>query len=198
MCEHCHKPITGPHEVTVHHVIELTPDNVNDVQIALNPANVMVIHRSCHDEIHSRFGHEREKRVYIVYGPPMSGKSTLVAQQMRRGDLIVDINRLFEAVTGLPAYDKPDALLPNVRAVENLLLDQIKTRYGKWLTAWVIGGFPDKHRRERLADELGAELIYCECSKEEALTRLDMDEQRRNLRADYARYIDEWFERFVP
>jgi hypothetical protein len=198
VCEHCHKPIAGAHEVTVHHIIELTPDNVQDANISLNPANILVVHRSCHDEIHSRFGRERGKRVYIVYGSPMSGKSTYVEQNMRRGDIVVDINRIFEAVSGLPAHDKPDSLLANGRAVEALLIDQIKTRFGKWSTAWVIGGFADKYKREKLADDLGAELVYCECSKEEAISRLDMDERRRNMKADYVRYIDEWWERFVP
>jgi len=195
-CQHCGQMITGFGDLTLHHKTELTPENVNDATIALNPDNVLVIHHDCHDQIHGRFGHEPKKGVYIVYGMPCSGKSSFVAQMARRGDLIVDMDRLYEAVTGLPAYDKPDALLPNIRALYNLLLDHIKTRYGKWWTAWIVGGYPDKYQREKLADELGAELIYCECTREEAIARLEMDEQRRLIKADYIRYIDNWLERY--
>ncbi|WP_438495906.1 hypothetical protein [Paenibacillus sp. IHBB 3054] len=48
-----------------------------------------------------------------------------------------------------------------------ILIDNIKTRLGKWGTAWIIGGFPEKFKRERLAKDTGAELIYCPVSRED-------------------------------
>jgi hypothetical protein len=197
-CQHCGQLITKVGDLTIHHIKELTPENVHDAMIALNPDNVKIVHRDCHDQIHQRFGYTPAKGVYIVYGMPCSGKSTYVAQMMRRGDIIADMDRIYQAVTGLPAYDKPDALLPNVRALYNLVLDQIKTRYGKWNTAWVVGGFPDKFQREKLADDLGAEIVYCECTREEAIARLELDEHRQLIKDEYTRYIDSWVERFVP
>lgn len=197
-CEACGKVIALLGDASVHHIHELTPENIHDVLITLNPDNVMVLHRDCHDKIHGRFIARRDKQVYLVYGMPLSGKSTFVSQQMRRWDLLVDMNLLYAATSGLPLYDKPDNLFPNVRAVYNLLVDQVKTRYGKWFTAWIVGGFPEKSLRERLADELGAELVYCDCTREEALARLEKDEARRGLRDEYTRYIDEWLEKFAP
>jgi hypothetical protein len=196
ICEHCKEPIVRVGDATLHHKIELTPENVHDADVALNPNNVIVIHRVCHDRIHGRFGYPKEKMVYIVYGPPMSGKTTYVNQNVRRGDIVIDMNCLFEAITGLPAYDKPDSLLINVKAVYNLLIDQVKTRYGKWANAYVVGGFADHYQRERLAEELGAELVFCECTKEEAVSRIDLDEQRRNMKAEYIQYINRWFEMY--
>jgi hypothetical protein len=205
-CEYCGQLIAHEREATVHHIIELTPENVHDVTIALNPENVLVVHGNglnsensprCHDKIHNRFGYSAEKQVYIVYGPPLSGKSTFVQQNMRRGDIIVCMDSLYEAISGLPEYDKPDALLPNVRGVYNLLIDNIKTRYGKWGTAWVIMGGADRYKRERLADELGAELIFCECSKEECLRRLALDEERKYRQDEWRGYIEKWFEEYV-
>ena len=61
--------------------------------------------------------------------------------------------------------------------VHNLHLDNIKTRYGRWNSAFVISGFQDKYKREKLADELGADLIFCDVSKEECLRRLDINEE---------------------
>ena len=197
VCQHCGRVIAHIGEATVHHVTELTADNVNDPNVALNPDNVLVVHRKCHDEeIHKRFGHTGPKEVYIVYGMPLSGKATYVRQMQGRNDIVIEMDRLYEAITGLPRYDKPDSLLSTVRSVYNLLIDQVRTRYGKWQTAWIIGGFPEKYQREKLAEELGAELIYCECTREEALLRLTQDEGRRNMAAEYTRYIDEWLEKF--
>lgn len=197
-CEHCGDIVTKPRELTIHHIIELTPENVSDVNISLNPDNVMVVHHECHNEIHKRFGHKPEKAVYIVYGPPMSGKTSYVIENMQRGDIVVDMDRLYAAVSMLPYYDKPDNLFSNVRGIHNLLLDNIKTRYGKWNNAWIIGGYADKYKRERLANDLGAELIFCDVSKEECIKRLEFDEDRRLRSDEWEEYINKWFEQYIP
>ena len=84
-CEHCGEVVTRPGELTLHHIIELTPENVHDVNISLNPDNILVVHHDCHNKIHNRFGYKPEKNVYIVYGPPMSGKKTYVKEHIGRG-----------------------------------------------------------------------------------------------------------------
>jgi 5-methylcytosine-specific restriction endonuclease McrA len=42
----CHD--CGGRAVEVHHVIELTPDNIHDPNIALNPTNLMSLCGDCH------------------------------------------------------------------------------------------------------------------------------------------------------
>ena len=199
ICEHCGKLIAKQRDAHVHHKIHLTEDNYKDASIALNPENVMLVHKDCHDQIHERFAYApRGKRVFIVYGMPLSGKSTYVEERKGRLDIVLDMDSLYQAITWLPPYDKPDSLLPIVKGVYNHLLDNIKTRFGRWKTAWVIGGFADKYQRERLADELGAELVYMECTREEAISRIYECEKRRHMVDEYTKYIDRWLERYVP
>lgn len=197
LCQHCGQRVAQSSHLTLHHTIELTPENVHDAQVALNPANVLVVHRECHNALHARFGHEPERGVWIVYGPPLAGKSTYVQEHKGRHDLVVEIDRLFAAVTILPAYDKPDLLLGNVMGLYRLLLDQVRTRYGKWHSAWVITGGADRYQRERLAEDLGAELIFCEVSREECLRRLALDEDRRYRQDEWRGYIERWFREYV-
>jgi hypothetical protein len=197
-CEHCGKPVTKASELTLHHIIELTPENVRDVMISLNTENVLVVHHDCHNQMHQRFGYQPPKGTFIVYGPPLSGKTTYVREHKGRNDLVVDIDSLFAAVTMLPALDKPDQLLPNVMAVQRTLLDNIKVRYGRWHSAWVVGGYADRYRREQLADDLGAELIFCDVSLEECVRRLEIDETRRERRAEWRQYIERWFAEYMP
>lgn len=193
----CKKVIPVPHDVILHHTpIELTVDNVSNPEISLNPDNVKIYARECHDKSHKRFSKYEGKRVYIVYGMPCSGKATYVMYNKSRNDIVIDMDRLYEAITLLPSYDKPDQLLSTIRAVYNNLLDQVKTRYGKWDTAWVIGGFPERYTRERTADELGAELIYCESSREEAIDRLMTDPARSRIANVYIGYINKWLEKY--
>jgi len=195
-CQHCGRIIPKSIEIIGHHKVELTPENVHDYSISLNPALVELICFDCHNKEHGRFGYQAAKSVFIVYGPPFSGKAELVRQRMRRGDLIVDMDRLYEALSGLPYYDKPDGLFSNVIGVHNMLIDNIRTRLGKWSTAWVIGGYADKFKRERMADNLGAELIFCNVSMEECIRRLEADEDRQQRKEEWRGYIEKWFNQF--
>lgn len=201
VCETCGKIIANPKECEIdHYPIELTPENVNDVMISLNPNNVKVRDHDCHNKRHNRFGHQlgrSERNVYIVFGPPMAGKAAFVQERSERGDLIVDMDRLYHAVSMLPSYDKPDSLLSNVRGIHSLLIDNIKTRYGKWGNAWVIGGYADRYKREKMANDLGAELIFCDVSKDECLRRLEVDEDRQCRKDEWSGYIEKWFERYT-
>ena len=55
-CEHCGEPITRAYDCIAHHIKQLTPDNVDDYSISLNPDNIMLVHHKCHNAIHARFG----------------------------------------------------------------------------------------------------------------------------------------------
>ena len=198
-CEQCGKLERDPSKLTGHHMIDLTPENVGDASISLNPKYIKIVCRDCHDAVHQRFGHENTGRqVYLVYGMPGSGKSTYVQQYARRGDLIVDMDLLYQAVSGLPMHNKPDVLLSNVYALYDLLLDQVKSRYGKWYNAFIVGGFPDRWQREKLADDLGAELIFCDATREECINRILNDPVRSAMHQDYIGYIDRWIEKYQP
>lgn len=195
-CEKCGEIILRSVELIGHHKIELTPENVHDSNISLNPENIEIVCFDCHNKIHYRFGNRSTREVYIVYGPPLSGKKTFVRENIGRGDIVVDMDMLYPAVSMLPNYDKPDNLLTNVLGIHNLLLDNIKTRLGKWNNAWVIGGYADKYKRERLAEDLGAELIFCNVSKEECLRRLELDVDRQYRRDEWRVYIEKWFDAY--
>lgn len=193
-CEYCKERVAKAQELTLHHKIELTPENVNDAMIALNPENVMVVHHGCHNRIHKRNAVRKGHRVFIVYGPPSSGKTTYVNENMESGDLVVDYDRIYRAISGLALYDKPNELLPNVRAVHGLLLDHIKTRYGKWQTAWIIGGYADRYKREKLVEDLGAELVFIQATRDRCIERLKQDPDRKIRETEWTGYIDRWFE----
>lgn len=198
ICVDCHRVITNSKEIEIDHdPIELTPENVNDPKISLNPDNVKIRCHDCHNRRHNRFCHKVEQGVFLVYGPPLSGKTTYVLNNMQHGDLVVDMDKLYSAISLLPEYDKPNELLKNVLGARDLLIDNIKTRYGKWRSAWIVGTYPDKYQREQIADATGATIIFCEATKEECLLRLEADEGRRNRREEWIEYIDRWFERYV-
>lgn len=197
LCESCGRELKGSGEAEVDHIKELTLENVNDYSISLNPENMKVLCHRCHDIKHERFGTKKSRSIYIVYGPPLSGKVSYVKRNMVRGDLVVDMDRLFSAVSLLETYDKPEILKYNVFAIKNLLIDNIKTRYGKFRNAWIIGGYPIKHDRERLASELGAKLVFIDIPKDECLLRLSKcQDNRRFQQNEWKGFIERWYDEF--
>lgn len=201
LCEHCGKPILKDYDAILHHKIELTPQNVNDDSIAYNPDNLAFVHARCHNDIHNRFGGRvkgYQRKVYYVYGAPCSGKSTFVRENMQTGDLVLDIDRLWAAMSGQPEYIKPNAIKDNVFIARNAILDSIKTRAGSWGTAWVIEGGALLGDRMRRIETLGAEGILIDTPRDECIQRLASDDSRAAVQSQWVEYIDSWFDSFQP
>lgn len=194
ICEYCGEPITRKYDCIGHHVVHLTEQNVNDSSIALNPDNVQLVHHVCHNKIHDKFGW-RERQVFVVYGAPLSGKTSYVRQVREQGDLIVDIDSIWQCISGCEPYVKPERLKSNVFGIRDELLEQIKFRRGKWNTAYVVGGYPLSGERERLIARLGAREIFIDTSREECIERLKRCCDGRSV-GEWTKFIDSWFEKF--
>jgi len=197
--EYSGKAIANGYDIVLHHKIPLTLQNVNDFSISLNPDNIMIVTHTEHNEIHARFGYCTERKVYYVYGCPCSGKNTFVNSVKGNSDIVVDIDNIWQCVTGGERYFKPQALSQNVFAIRTAMLDMIKTRYPRtgWERAWIIEGGARKAERERRIKELGAEPIFIDCTKEEALQRLASDTERQQYSKEWEQYIIKWFEEYV-
>lgn len=178
------KPIINKYDIILHHKIELTELNVNDFNISLNPANVMVISFKTHNMLHKRFEGLKQE-VYLVYGSPCAGKSTWVNTVAEKDDFIVDIDRIWESICNSDKYNKPQKLKSIAFGIMDLQLDQVKTRTGKWHNAFVIGTYPLRSDRDRLCDSLRAKPIYIESTERECLTRTKNDKWKE--------YINDWF-----
>nr|DAN48713.1 MAG TPA: HNH endonuclease [Bacteriophage sp.] len=194
VCARCGRSFAPATErVIAHHIVELTDETLNDPMIALNQDNVELLCWACHNHTHGySFGN---RQVFIVWGPPLAGKSTYVAEQAAPGDLIVDMDSLWTAISTLPKYGRHEAIRQNVFGLRDALLNQIHVRLGAWNTAWVIGGYPRKGEREALAARLGANLIEIESSREECIQRAD-ERFAGDLvaAAEWKTFIDRWFD----
>ena len=196
ICEYCGKPIVKAYDMIGHHKIELDDENVNNYDISLNPENIALVHHGCHNLIHNKLGYST-RQVFIVYGAPLSGKTTFVNYYASEGDLIIDIDSIWQCVSGLPRYKKPGRLKAVVFKVRDSLFEAVKYRYGKWNNCYIIGGYPLQSERERLVKELGAREIFIDATKEECMARLeDIDDGRD--RDEWAQFIADWFARYTP
>ena len=194
ICEHCGLPITKKYDIIGHHVIPLTAENEKDAMISLNPDNIQLIHFACHNKIHKRAeGHKYEgytQKVYIVYGSPCAGKTSFVNKNANDDDLILDIDRIWKAICN---YDgKPNRLKQNVFGIRDAMIDQIRTRTGQWRNAYIIGGYPLRTDRDRLAELLRAELIFIDTPKDECFKRAE-----KERKPEWKEYIERWFDSYT-
>lgn len=188
ICARCGRPILKRYDCIAHHKIELTEENVNDVMVALNPENVELIHFKCHNQEHERFG-GFSQTVYLVYGAPCAGKTTFVHDAARPDDLILDLDKIWEAVSISDRLHKPNRLKANVFGIRDAILDQIRTRTGNWRSAYIIGGYPLKTERDRLCDLLRAEAVFIDTDMKTCIERAPS--------AEWVEYIKQWFEDFT-
>lgn len=193
ICEHCGKPIIKKYDCIGHHKIELTEANYTDVSISLNPDNIALVHHRCHNIIHNKLGYG-QREVYLVYGAPLSGKSTYANAVANKGDLILDLDRIWWAVSGCDIYVHPDRLKSNVFGLRNELLRQIQYRQGKWLNAYVVGGYPLSAERERLISQLGAREVFIDTPIDICMERLAKDKERDTI--EWIGYINDWFDKY--
>lgn len=132
--------------------------------------------------------------IIAVCGPPGCGKSTFIDKRKSWGDLIVDTDAIYQAVSGLPAYDKPDTLLSIVFGVRDYLLYQLtncNTGYRGWIVA---GGSALKDREDFRA--LGARVIVIEASLNTCLRNIRNDPRREKKWQLWEPLIKKWWSRY--
>ena len=190
VCEHCGQPILNPYDLILHHKIFLTEENVNDYEISLNPLHIQIVHHRCHNEIHERFG-SYTRHIYLVYGPPGSGKTTFVSETAGPNDIVVDMDSIFEMISVNNRYTKPNTLSGVAFAVRDCIMDQIRVRRGRWSSAYIIGGFPRVGERERLCQMYGAEEVFIDCPREKCFERV-------SDRPGWSEHVERWFDEFTP
>lgn len=196
ICEHCRKPIVKAYDCIGHHKKELTVDNVSNASIALNPDNIALVHHKCHNRIHNKLSYSH-KQVFVVYGSPLSGKSTWAKENSQEGDLIIDVDAIWQCVSACKKYEKPAVLRSVVFKVRDTLIDIVKVRNGKWHNAYIIGGYPFSAERERLVKTLGAREIFIDTNKDECLKRLYNTPNGRNI-SEWEKYICDWWDKYTP
>ena len=186
-------------ELRPHHKVELTLDNIDDVNVTLNPDNIEVLCHDCHNAAHKRFGYVvGAKHVYLVYGSPCAGKTTYVNSVATRNDLIVDLDKIHRAICICGLYDKPDATKRVAFNVRDYLLDEVRTATPrrKWQDAYIIGTYPDRIDRDVFVQDYGAELVHIDTSKEECIKRAYQDILQSSVRDAVIGWINAYWERY--
>lgn len=127
----------------------------------------------------------------VVAGPPGSGKTTLVRSRAQWGDLIVDLDAIYSAISGLNWYDKPSGLLPFAFACRDALVRQL-SEPSDVRHAWIITSEGKPTALNRLCEQLGAELVILDIDVNECIRRICQDERRMKNWQQWEELAQRW------
>jgi len=207
MCRECRRYGRTTPANTVHHIVPLEdrPD------LALDDRNLISLCEECHNGMHDRHtGRLTTKglawvnrmglgaRVVLVWGPPASGKTTYVREHMRDGDMVVDLDRIKEAISMRHRSEVSDELLPVALSIREHIYGLIERReIPLGTTVWVIAGLADMAERDEVIRRLKPDrMVQMETPKDECIRRALADPERPD-KARQVQIILRWFEKFA-
>lgn len=198
LCAHCLEAGRVSAATDVDHVLARRNGGTDDWD------NLQPLCHSCHSRKTARENRGGERRgrpvtTILVCGPPGSGKTTYVNERKRWGDLVVDVDALFVALTGgLDWYEKPAALLPYVLEARDAVIDRLVQGDDDLGRAWVITSEADAVKRQALARRLGASVVVLAVSASECLRRISSDQRRADKAEQWRPIVERWWSDYQP
>lgn len=143
---------------------------------------------------------ERHKQlpiVTVICGPPGSGKTTYVRNHSKYGDLIFDLDWVWQSLSGLPYLEKPDPLTPFIFTVRDAVYARL-TEESELERAWIIAGAPTAREREQLSDRFNAKIVLLRVPIDVCLDRIENDEKRPGSADIIKPWIERWWRSYTP
>ena len=127
--------------------------------------------------------------VYLVYGSPCSGKSKWIAEHMKRGDLLCDVDLIYAAISDQDAHDAVLFTHEIACKLTGNLKDMIRDRDGGWKDAYVVSIANTREKVQVDMERVNAdEAVFIDTPYEVCM-------ERAKERPFYFQFlIQEWFE----
>ena len=129
----------------------------------------------------------------VVYGAPGSGKTTYALKQMRRGDVIIDFDLIFSAISGRQPHDKPANLLKLAWDIRDDVYKRVIEHREEVGKIWIIIGGAKRADRNMLASWFNADLYHVEATLNECYARMRDDPTRPGGWQASKEVVDKWF-----
>lgn len=126
----------------------------------------------------------------LIAGPPLAGKTTYAREQAQPGDLLLDSDALYAALSGQPLYDRPEHLRPFVWAAFFGVLRELGR--GSYPDAFVVQCAASRQQRDRYRRMNDARVVVLETPLEVCLARLD--ERPTAVHGEWRQAIEQWWE----
>jgi predicted kinase len=136
-----------------------------------------------------------KSNVFIVWGSPASGKTTHVRNNMKNGDLIIDLDLIKQAISMQEKTEAPDNLLNIAISIRETLYNIVEKKEFNCDNVWIVASLPKHEDREKLRQRLNAELIHIDTDKNECIRRAHKDNERKD-KEKQEKLINKWFKAY--
>ena len=137
--------------------------------------------------------HIANRKAFLIYGPPCSGKTTYVEKHAKTGDLVIDTDKLHAAISTLGSHDRDDDLQEVVFAIRDRIADHICHGYWHGGEVYVVSCCAKRSQRQRWRRQIGAEPVLVKADRTTCLARA-----KKERPAIWQEYIDRWFYDYEP
>lgn len=129
-------------------------------------------------------------KVYIIYGSPLSGKSTYVEKHKGNNDLVYDFDLIMSAISGLPIHQDNKNLIDYVLTIRDVIISKLKSEKNID-NAWIITTKVTEELKQSL---VGLNPVYKEMKIDikTAKQRLKDNPGNRDIK-EYTEVIDRYF-----
>jgi 5-methylcytosine-specific restriction protein A len=124
----------------------------------------------------------------VVIGAPGSGKTSYVRERVKYGEMVVDVDLLFNALTMRPMWDHPVQLMNAVLTARDYLIENYEP-------AWVISTNAGRDYRDYMREKYGAEVVVMETPAAVCLERIAADGRPDG---DWEGLVARWWEEYEP
>ena len=128
--------------------------------------------------------------VYIIWGSPGSGKTTYAKEHMTAGDILIDFDMLFQALTDGGDHEREYSLFDRVNGVRHYLIDTIRD-FPEVRHTWIVYGAPPEKDWE-IFRELGAESVFIDTPRRECIRRCI---KRGGDPEHWTAIVNKWFDK---
>lgn len=138
----------------------------------------------------------QKAHVTVICGPPGSGKTSYVNKHRSFGDLIVDVDALFKALTFENTRDHLAMHLPFVLAARDAVLSRLLEAH-RVPRVWIIECGASPARRNQLRDKFSAKVIVLEVAEKECIRRIEQDLER-DAKEQFPALVKQWWNEYRP
>lgn len=133
--------------------------------------------------------------LYVIMGPPCSGKSTWALERARPGDVVIDLDRIAVALSGsgAPTHGHDGAVDRCAWAARNAVMDRMaEERLYEDTDVYLIHSCPSVPTRNKYR-RAGAELVTLDPGQEETVRRV-----KEYRPAESMRGVEKWYRSLNP
>jgi len=142
-------------------------------------------------------GHDLKRigrSVTIVTGAPGSGKTTFVRNVITSDDLVVDLDRICEAITGQNTHQDHGNILSIAIGIRDYLYQAIEECAGTWKNAYIITSSPDRKVIDGLKKRFHATEYRVLASRDQCIDRIRNDVSRSGREDVFVNLANQWYD----